>query len=278
MKLSVIISTYNSVSWLEKVLWGYAVQNFPAFELIIADDGSAPDTKELIEQFEKKNFSLKHVWHEDRGFRKCEILNKAIQQSATDYLVFSDGDCIPRNDFLKVHFEKRKPGHFLSGGYFKLPINIAAQITAEDIETQKCFQINWLKERGLKNSFKNNKLIAKGGTAQLLNTSTFTKATWNGHNASGWKKDIVAVNGFDERMKYGGEDRELGERMMNNGIKSIQIRYSAICLHLDHERNYVNETDLANNAAIRAKTKKTKAAWTSFGITKGTIHNNKTTS
>lgn len=63
----------------------------------------------------------------------------------------------------------------------------------------------------------------------------------NGHNASGWKEDIVAVNGLDERMQYGGQDRELGERLENYGIRGKQIRYSAIVVHLDHARGYVNK-------------------------------------
>jgi hypothetical protein len=61
----------------------------------------------------------------------------------------------------------------------------------------------------------------------------------------------LAVNGFDERMQYGGEDRELGERLFNYGIRSKQIRYSAICVHLDHARGYVNAEAIAKNKAIR---------------------------
>ena len=69
--------------------------------LIIADDGSRKDTYEMIEAIRPHlSYPVKHVWHEDKGFRKCDILNKAILASGTDYLLFSDGDCIPRNDLL----------------------------------------------------------------------------------------------------------------------------------------------------------------------------------
>ena len=71
-------------------------------------------------------------------------------------------------------------------------------------------------------------------------------------------------------MEYGGEDRELGERLVNNGIKGKQIRYSTTCVHLDHARGYVNETALAVNKQIREKTKSNKSTWTEFGIKKGT--------
>jgi len=72
----------------------------------------------------------------------------------------------------------------------------------------------------------------------FLNTLTTTNPTWNGHNVSGWKDDVIAVNGYNEDMQYGGLDRELGERLINYGIKGKQIRYSAICVHLDHPRPY----------------------------------------
>jgi glycosyltransferase involved in cell wall biosynthesis len=265
--ISVIISTYNQPEWLKKTLWGYERQTVKAFELIIADDGSNDETKQLIHDFSKKlSYSVKHVWHEDNGFRKCAILNAAINEVQTDYLLFSDGDCIPRNDFVETHLRYRKKNCFLSGGYFKLPSDISNSITLDDIDNARCFDLEWLKNRGIGYSFKNNKLSSSNTKAWILNHFTTTKATWNGHNASGWKADIVAANGFDERMEYGGEDRELGERMMNSGIKGIQIRYSAICVHLYHTRGYVTESALQRNKEIRANTKKQKLTQTDYGL------------
>ncbi|WP_229748054.1 galactosyltransferase-related protein [Lacimicrobium alkaliphilum] len=112
------------------------------------------------------------------------------------------------------------------------------------------------------------KLGTWGAVARILNIMTPTKATWNGHNASGWRKDIFAANGFDERMQYGGEDRELGERLFNRGIKSKQIRYSAICLHLDHARSYVKPQMLIKNKAIREHTRVKNVLRTPYGIEK----------
>jgi hypothetical protein len=83
---------------------------------------------------------------------------------------------------------------------------------------------------------------------------------------SGWRSDIFAAKGFDERMQYGGEDRELGERLFNRGIKSKQIRYSAICVHLDHARGYVKEEMRVKNRAIRDETKRQKRCETAHGL------------
>jgi glycosyltransferase involved in cell wall biosynthesis len=267
MQLSVIFTTYNSPLWLEKVLWGYQYQEFKNFEVIIADDGSTPETAHVIEKMQQQvDFPIRHIWHEDKGFRKCEILNKAIVASNAEYLVFSDGDCIPRADFLKTHFQKRNNGYFLSGGYFKIPMSISKIIDKESISSRKAFNVNWLKKQGLSSSFKNSKLFIKKPFAEMMNIITPTKASWNGHNSSAWKKDILGVNGFDERMRYGSEDREFGERMINNGIKNKQIRYSAVCIHLDHSRGYINQQDLDNNAIIRNETKAENKSWTDFGI------------
>lgn len=106
MKVSIIITTYNAEEWLRKVLIGFSVQSESDFEIVIADDGSTPKTKELIDSFSSKfKFPIVHVWQEDEGFQKSKILNRAILKSSSDYLLFTDGDCIPRKDFVAVHLK-----------------------------------------------------------------------------------------------------------------------------------------------------------------------------
>jgi glycosyltransferase involved in cell wall biosynthesis len=269
MRVSVIISTYNSPEWLEKVLWGYECQSHKDFELIVADDGSGEATLKLVEKFKKESaLDIIHVWHEDRGFQKSEILNKAIAAARTEYLIFSDGDCIPRKDFVEVHVRYARPGYFLSGGYFMLPMETSKIITRPDIVNGLAFRAPWLRENGLANTYKILKLTSKGKLEKILNFVTPAKATWNGHNSSGWRKDIIAVNGFNEEMQYGGQDRELGERLMNKGVKGKQIRYSAVCVHLDHKRGYKTEESILKNKKIRHETKSLKRTWTEHGIVK----------
>ncbi|UOB18263.1 glycosyltransferase family 2 protein [Abyssalbus ytuae] len=268
--ISVIISTYNAEEWLEKVLIGYNNQTYSDFEVIIADDGSRDTTRELIEKFkENYNVPLLHLWHKDSGYRRQEILNVAITKANNEYILMTDGDCIPREDFVEVHAKYAKKGRFLSGGYCKLSMKLSKQLTEADIETGRCFNLKWLKQQDKIGFSQSLKIGSNKFTATILDAVTPTTPSFNNCNSSGWKEDMIAVNGYDERMKYGGPDREFGERLENFGVKGLQIRHKAICLHLDHARGYKTPESLAKNLAIRKEVKKNKITWTPYGIIKG---------
>ena len=266
-RISVIITTYNAPEELWLVLLGYEQQTSRDFEILIADDGSDERTQQVIDRFRSlSSIHVKHVWHEDNGFAKCKILNSAVKQAVSDYLLFTDGDCIPRADFVAVHLQEARPGWFLSGTYNNIPSSFKSLIGEQEVISGEAFKLSWLRKHGLEFSPKCLRLIKSYSLRLLLNSITTTQPTWNGCNVSGWKSDVVAVNGYDERMRYGGLDRELGLRLNNLGIRGKQIRFKAICLHVDHERGYMNEEDLKRNLAIRQATIETKSTHTDFGI------------
>lgn len=267
LKLSVIISTYNSPAWLEKVLWGYSRQTHRDFELIIADDGSTDDTREMVDRMRTlTGIMLKHVWQPDEGFRKCRALNLATLQVESDYVVYTDGDCIPRQDFLAVHSAEARPGRFLSGGYHKLPMGVSQKITREDILSGRCFDLAWLKSQGLPSSYKNSKLTAGPIKARIFNTFTPTRCRFKGSNGSAWLRDILTVNGFDETMAYGGEDREFGVRLQNSGVRPKHVRYNAIVVHLDHSRGYVDPNIVRANKKHRQRVAREGVVETAHGL------------
>lgn len=269
MKQSVIISTYNQPEWLAKVLHGYLYQTFTDFEVLIADDGSDERTAAVIEDFRKRaGFPIKHVWHADEGFQKSKILNLATMAASGDYLIFTDGDCIPRWDFIEAHVSHASPGTFLSGGYCKLSMELSQLLSLAYIESGSAFDIRYLWQNGLRGFSQTLKIGAPERLRPLLDWITPRKATWNGCNASTWKSEILAVNGHNEGMQYGGQDRELGERLKNLGLASKQIQHRAILLHLDHQRGYKTPETLRKNRAIRDEVIATKSTWCSNGIHK----------
>lgn len=263
MRLSVIVSTYEKPRDLERALWGYAVQTRRDFELLVADDGSGPDTAAAIERVRvEAGLPVRHVRHEDRGFRKCEILNRAIHAASGDYLLFTDGDCIPRADLVAVHQGLARPGHFLGGGYLKLPAAVSGAITADEVRSGVCFDLAWLRARGWRPGRRALRLTRSARLAVLFDKLTPTRPLFAGNNASAWRADIERVNGFDLRMGYGGEDRAVGYRLENAGVRGLQVRHRAVALHLHHERPYrETETIRRNQELLRAirRTRDTRA-------------------
>lgn len=263
--VGVIVSTYNNPLWLEKVFWGLKNQTHPANEIIIADDGSDERTRELIQRYQTC-LPLKHVWHEDKGFRKTTILNQAVLAAQSDYLIFMDQDLVPRHDFISQHYKHARCGHFVSGGAIMIPEALSHALTEEDIRSGNAFSIAWLREHGMPWNWKMSKLWRSSFLCSLMNHLTPANASWNGGNASTWRDYILRAKGFDTRMRYGAEDREFGQRLENAGIRGIQLRYGTPLLHLYHQRPYRNEQDWQTNRAIWQDTKREKRVTTSFGL------------
>lgn len=251
MRVSVVLSTYDKPHFLERVLRGYAVQTRRDFELVVADDGSGPETAETIRRLRRETgMRIVHVWHEDRGFRKTVILNRAILAASGDYLLFSDGDCIPRRDLVEVHARLARRGRYVAGGYLKLPAQVSERIGTDDVVSGRVAELGWLRRQGWSPGRRALRLMGTGTIPALLDRLTPTAAHFHGNNASAWREAILAVNGFEGEMGYGGLDRALGYRLENLGVPGIQARHRAVCLHLHHDRPYRDPETLRRNREI----------------------------
>ena len=269
MKTTVIVTTYNSPVWLKKVLWGLDCQSVKDFEVVIADDGSTHETRQVIEEFWAQSaLQIQHIWHDDMGFRKCLILNKAILSANGEYLIFLDGDCIPHRDFVLTHISKSRTNHFLAGSVIRLPAYTSEVISQSTIESGECFNWDWLIRNGMTKSKRNMKAIVTGKVADFLDRITPMKKSFTGGNSSAWKRDILSVGGFDNRMTWGSEDKELGVRLLNSGVGARHVRYSAKILHLFHTRSYVDPEETKKNRAFRKRNEKDNVKWTDHGIKK----------
>lgn len=265
--VGVVFTTYNRPHDLARVLAGYATQTQPDFEIVIADDGSGEETLACIEAARRDwKLNIRHVWHEDIGFRKCRILNRAILETGADYLILTDGDCIPHPDFVAGHIALARPGYFVSGGCVRLGERATSAIAPSHVLNGDVYDARWLRQHGESPANLRKMLLSAPPWNNVFNAITTTRPTWNGHNSSTWREEMLAVNGFDERLGYGGLDREFGERLERCGMSGIQARYTLICLHLDHPRPYRAREIMDANMKIRKENARQRVRRTGYGL------------
>lgn len=270
-KLSLIISFYNRLDYLKLVFAALEIQSLKDFEVIIADDGSnekvVKEVKNFIANF---NFPVLHIWQEDRGFRKNKILNKAIIASRTDYLVFIDGDCVPHSEFLNEHFLNREEKVCLTGRRVNLSKKLTGKLNEELIKSKFLERNNFLLL--IDSIFGETVDFEKG----IYIKSKFLRSFINkkprgllGCNFSIHKKDILDVNGFDERYIHPsiGEDSDLQFRLELNGVKIKSLNNIAVQYHLYHKIQERRK----ENLDLFEEVKKSRIAFTPFGIQKSVM-------
>lgn len=268
---TVVISTYNAPDRLEKTLWGYGAQTVKNFEIVVADDGSTGETRQLIKRYQDSGAPLRHVWHEDHGFQKNRILNRALCEARGEYCIFTDGDCVPRNDFVETHQRLRRPNQFLAiGSHINLPTDVHEKVSRDDIAAGRLFSPQWLAEHMALGWREQIRLTANPRYQPLLNLSTHRPTIFTGNGSSVWREAAMAVNGFDERMRYGGEDKDFGIRLAAYGLRSRMCKFSLVCLHLDHPRPYVDPQLLRANRQHLWRMRWRNTYWTDHGIRQNT--------
>jgi glycosyltransferase involved in cell wall biosynthesis len=248
--------TYNRVRALELSLEGFRRQSVIDFEVIVADDGSTQSTKNFLrENKDSYPFPLKHVWQEDKGFRKARISNMAIAKAESEYIIFSDADCIPRKDFVKAHITNRQKGYFLVGRSVKMSKKISSLVDAPYIKSGKLDSFNFKIFYDYlfgKTRFWEYSIYVKSDTLMKLIQKFKKSKSVFGYNFSAWKDDLVKINGFNEEFIYpNNEDGELGHRLNNIGLKPRLVICRAISHHYHHDRSHVSrrEENIQRSAA-----------------------------
>lgn len=251
---TLIITTYNNPVFLEMVFKSVLSQQTMPGEVIVADDGSTAETRELIERYQKLfPVPLIHSWIPDEGFRLSMSRNVAIAKAKGDYIIFIDGDIVLVPSFVKDHVSTRERGYFINGSRARL---------SEGATRKHCALLDCrftVFTPGLKRPMVMLRIpwlhyLAKGakGIDKI-----------RGCNMSFWKSDLVAVNGYEERIVgWGCEDTELVDRLYHIGVKRKNIKGLAPCVHLYHSTSPANDTTHKVNKLIREETerlRKTKA-------------------
>ena len=235
MRVAVILTTYNRPDALAAVLEGYAAQDTRDFEVVVADDGSRSETRDLVEDRARGTpFPLRHVWQEDRGFRAGAARNRALAATTADYVIFSDGDCVPPAEFVSRHRALAEPGYFVAGNRILLSERFTAAVLRERMPVHRWRHARW----GLAWLSRDvNRLLP----LLALPDGAFRKRSplkWEGVktcNLAAWRADLARVNGFDESYSgWGLEDSDLVIRLAHAGVKHKSARFAAPVFHLWH--------------------------------------------
>lgn len=270
-KLSLIISFYNKIQILEKVLESVSLQTFKNFEVVIADDGSNEDVVNRIQAIRKEYpFVIKHIWHEDDGWRKNTILNKAVQNAAAEYLVFIDGDCILEPHFLEEHYNARKQGEVVTGRRVLLTPSTTKQLLNHKLST-KYLKFNLFFQLLFETLFKGKKTqLERMIRLPKWLRDIFIKERKRfilGCNFSLHKSDLLSVNGFDERFQYPGygEDIDLEFRLARKGVPSMSRKCQLVQFHCYHQHF---DTNYEPNKQLLQENTKNNITYTPYGICK----------
>lgn len=247
--ISVIVSTYNRPDALGATLRSLVRQADRNFEIVVADDGSGPQTRDLVRSWtQKAGIPLKHVWQEDRGFRLAEIRNRAIAASAGDYLIFLDGDCIARPDFVAAHRALAESGSFVGGNRVLMSRSLTGKILTENLEPETWNLAFWTMRR------------ARGDINRLLPLARLPLGPLRKCLASAWegvrggnfafhRADLERLDGFETSFTgWGLEDSDIVIRMIRAGVRRKDGRFATGVLHLWHP-----EADRSHFAANRAQ-------------------------
>lgn len=247
MKTAVIVTTYNRPDALAAVLAGYEAQSTKSFELLVADDGSTSATREVVDRFSMRaKGSMQHVWHEDLGFRAAAIRNRALATSSADYIIFTDGDCVPGRDFVATHQRLAEPGYFVAGNRVLLSDRFTTETLSKSYSLCHYSSIQWFlaRMRGDINRLSPLIRLPEGGAWRKTSPDR-----WEGVktcNVAVWRDDLVRVNGLDETYSgWGLEDSDLIIRLLHAGVKHKSARCAAPVFHLCHQEN--DRAGLAEN-------------------------------
>ena len=242
-QISVIVTTYNRVDALGAVLRGLDHQTDRDFEVIVADDGSGAATREfLARRAAWLDRPLKHVWHEDRGFRAAEIRNRGILASSGGYCVFLDGDCIPRPNFIAVHRRLAEPGWFVTGNRALLGRDLTERVLAHSLEPERWNLATWLALRARRQINRLAPLVPMAaGPLRKLRAGAWPGA--RSCNLAVWRSDLDRLDGFDAAFSgWGLEDSDLLIRLLHAGVRRKDGNFATGVLHLWHpesDRSYL---------------------------------------
>jgi GT2 family glycosyltransferase len=199
---------------------------------------------------------VRHVWQPDLGFRAAMARNRATLAARGQYIVFLDGDCIPRRDFIKHHRRLARRGYLVTGSRVLLSQACTARVLAGRLDLRLAGAAHLLALR-LKGDI--NKLAPLLVCLPDLGRARhrFNWRRIKSCNLGIWRSDLDAVGGFDESFTgWGYEDADLVLRLFHAGVMRKDGAFATEVFHLwHHEHNRDRAASNRNIVLARAANK-----------------------
>lgn len=233
--VSIIISFYKRLEHLKCCLDSlrFCSQDFD--EVVITDDGSdegvVRNLKNMVSDYP---FPILHAWQPKNGFRVAAARNNGIRHAKGDYLIFLDCDFLVLPDTIRHHVKHARPGRFVAGSCKYLSEDQTESVfrsaVSPDLLERLYRQIpDWEIIRTHYRSMKRTLLMR-------LHLASYKKQSLGGH-FSIYRKDMEHINGYDENfIGWGGEDEDLGKRLVKAGIFCKMTFRFARVLHMWHPK------------------------------------------
>lgn len=235
MTVSFVVATYEWPEALEAVLRGLEAQSDRDFEIVVADDGSRPATAELVRAC-SAHLPLLHVRQEDEGYRLARVRNLGARAASGDYLVFLDGDVVPRRHFVREVRRSAIEGWFVAGKRLQLDAALTGRVLTDRIPIQRWSLPHWA-------------LHYEHARPLVALTGRDRRRPWRAGlpefapHADGYgfllgvsRADFERVNGYDTRFAgWGGEDVDMAVRLRRAGLRCGWPGPQSTLLHLWHE-------------------------------------------
>jgi GT2 family glycosyltransferase len=238
MRTAFVVLTYNRADALLAVLRGLAPQCRADDVVVVADDGSRPEQVEALRRgLPGFPCPVRHVWHPDVGFTAARARNLGALHAQADYLVFLDGDCVPRPRFAQGHRALAQPRHFVNGSRVLLGERLTRRVEQREVDLEALHASDWLRLRVAGDVNKLTHLLYWPGAMGRVER----KFRWKGIrscNFGVWSADFEAVNGFDETFTgWGHEDADLVFRLHQQGCLRKNGFLATEVFHLWHAEN-----------------------------------------
>jgi len=241
MKLSVVVDTYQWPQALHAVLLGLADQSDTDFDVVVADDGSGPDTAALAEAW-KAHLRLTHVHQDDAGYRLARVRNLGAQEARGEYLVFLNSDTVPRRHFVREMRKAALPGWFLAGKRLLLSRELSERVLADQVPIHRWSLPHWALHTGQSRPLaaltpRDRRRPGRDGLPEFV-----PHADGYGFLLGISRTDFERVNGYDMRFAgWGGEDVDLAVRLRRAGLRCGWAGPQSTLLHLWHESRTPSE-------------------------------------